>query len=251
MPTPFFSIITCTYNSSKYLEQNLESVKLQTFTDYEQIFVDGLSSDDTLEILKNYKTSGTSSKIVDSEPRGIANAMNIGINKAHGKYLLFLNSDDYLFNNQVLEKAYRLMKDEKYSWYYGIIDTVSENGDKLFTHPRKRQQRIFWYWIFSLSFFMQHQAIFYSRELFNKYGLYDETLNSMDYDYAMRIGKKEKAGFINVMVSSFRLGGFSTKNKKIMEKNVRAVFKKHFFLDSFWFFLRGVYIKLFIKDNLV
>ncbi len=248
MTGPLFSIITCTYNSSKYLTQNIESVNNQLFDDYEQIFVDGFSSDNTMNILHDYQANHPNVIIIQAPAKGIANAMNLGIRDTRGRYLLFLNSDDYFYDNLVLEKAANYIKKNSYSWYYGSINTISEEGKQLFVHPRHYYQRLFRYWIFSLSFIMQHQAIFYGRELFEKHGNYNETMDAMDYEYAMRIRLKEKAGFINTIVTNFRLGGFSSTHKEVMESNIKKILKKHFVLASLWFYLRTLYIKLFIKN---
>jgi glycosyltransferase involved in cell wall biosynthesis len=67
---PFFTIITCTKNSAKFINTCLESVKVQTFRDFEHIIVDGDSKDDTLNILKNYTKN-----IISTPPKGIADAM--------------------------------------------------------------------------------------------------------------------------------------------------------------------------------
>jgi len=249
MNQPFFTIITCTYNSAKYVGDNINSAESQIFSDYEHIFIDGFSSDETIELLNNYKSNNSNVKIIQSEPKGIADAMNVGIKNANGKYLLFLNSDDYFFNNNALKNVFELINEDKesHSWYYGIINTITEDGRKLFVYPHRKYQKIFCYWLFRFTFFMQHPATFYSRELFSKYGLYDESLYAMDYEYAIRIGKKEKAKFMDIVISNFRVGGFSSKNEKIMEADVKKIFQKYYPLANFWFFIRSLYIKLFVK----
>lgn len=244
----FFSIITCTYNSDKYLQDNIDSLKFQIFKNFEHIFIDGNSTDKTIDILNRYQSENSNVKIIQTEPRGIANAMNIGIKNAQGKYLLFLNSDDFLNNENSLQNVFNFIKENpKYNWYYGIVDTITENKKYLYSYPHRMYQKIFCYWIFRFTFFMQHPATFYSRELFDKYGLYDETLNAMDYEYAIRIGKKEKAKFMNMKVSNFRLGGISTTQSDRLEKEVKKIFKKYFSFSGFWFLIRRFYIKIFVK----
>lgn len=89
MKRPFFSIITCTYNSEKFLQENIDSVKSQTFKDYEHIFIDGYSTDDTNKIINKYILIDRRSKIFKYPPKGISNAFNLGIKKSLGKYLFF------------------------------------------------------------------------------------------------------------------------------------------------------------------
>lgn len=244
MNKPFFSIITCTYNSAKYLEQNLSSVRSQSFTDYEHIFVDGFSKDDTIEQIKKYNHG----VLFQAPAKGIANAMNLGIKQASGEYLLFLNSDDYFFNDQVLELAAKQIKQGNYTWYYGITNMVSASGKILASHPVKKWQQHFWYWVVSLTFYMQHQSVFYAKSLFNKYGLYDEAYNAMDFEHALRISKNERAGFLKFTISNFRLGGFSSQNKKVMDDDTLRAFKKYLPLGAVYFYLSKIYQFLFVKN---
>lgn len=85
------SIITCTWNSEKYLQECIESVKNQLWNlSIEHIFVDGLSTDRTLDIIQSYQEEckdRINVKILQSSPKGVYNAMNQGIENATGDYL--------------------------------------------------------------------------------------------------------------------------------------------------------------------
>ncbi|NCC70933.1 glycosyltransferase [bacterium] len=243
---PFFSIITCTYNSATFIEDNLKSVKNQKYKNFEHIFIDGFSNDGTYEILKKYAEKEKNAKIIQVPANGIANAMNIGIKNASGDYLLFLNSDDFLSNNNALQNVFNfIIKNKNYSWYYGIVNTINREKESLYFYPHKWYQKKYIYWLFRFIFFMQHPAVFYSKELFKKYGLYDESSNAMDYEYAVRIGKKEKAKFMDIVISNFRIGGFSTTNTEAMEKEVVKIIKKYYKFPKLWLFVRKIYIKSF------
>lgn len=87
---PKFSIIIPVYNVEKYIKRCLDSVKNQTYKDYEVIVVNDGCTDKSIEIAKKYDVT-----IIDSAHEGVSEARNIGVKKAHGKYLLFLDSDDY------------------------------------------------------------------------------------------------------------------------------------------------------------
>lgn len=244
MPNYFLSIITCSYNSAEFINNNLKSVYSQTFQDFEHIFIDGNSTDGTYEALEKYSSICNNVKILQSPAKGIANAMNIGIKNATGKYLLFLNSDDFLYNKESLQNVYNFInKNKNYSWYYGVVNTISKGKKSLYFYPHRWYQKKYIYWLFRFIFFMQHPAIFYSRTLFEKYGGYDENFNAMDYEYAVRIGKKEKAKFMNIVISSFRLGGFSTSNWQCMEKEVESIIKKYFRYPEAALFIRKKFVK--------
>ena len=96
---PLISIIVPTYNRAGYIEEALDSVKKQTFTDYEIIVVDDGSTDNTKEILENY--SGIRYLLL--EHGGIAAARNAAVKAAGGKWIAFLDSDD-LWKEDKLQK---------------------------------------------------------------------------------------------------------------------------------------------------
>ena len=94
------SIITINYNNASGLEKTIRSVVEQTYNEYEYIIIDGASLDKSKEVIQEYQ------RYIDfwcsEKDSGIYNAMNKGIQKASGEYLLFLNSGDVLHNSAVL-----------------------------------------------------------------------------------------------------------------------------------------------------
>ena len=88
---PKFSIIIPVYNVEKYLKRCLESVRQQTFSDFEVIIINDGSTDKSLSVAKKYPY-----QIITTENKGLSSARNLGIKKAKGDYLLFLDSDDFL-----------------------------------------------------------------------------------------------------------------------------------------------------------
>lgn len=98
------SIIVPVYNVEKYLSKCLESLTNQTLKDIEIICVNDGSTDSSLTILKEYANKDSRIKIIDKQNEGVSVARNTGINAATGKYLMFVDSDDYLVEN-ACEKA--------------------------------------------------------------------------------------------------------------------------------------------------
>jgi glycosyltransferase involved in cell wall biosynthesis len=99
--SPLVSIITINLNNAVGLELTIKSVISQVLDDYEYLIIDGGSQDDSLDIIKNYSTSNL---FWLSEPdRGVYDAMNKGISKSRGSYLLFLNSGDSFLNENSLQ----------------------------------------------------------------------------------------------------------------------------------------------------
>ena len=97
-----FSIITVCYNSESTIFETIQSVKNQTYTNYEHIIIDGSSTDNTLDIINKYKNNSDKVKVISEPDNGIYNAMNKGIKLASGELIVFLNSDD-TFESNALE----------------------------------------------------------------------------------------------------------------------------------------------------
>ncbi|OED30385.1 glycosyltransferase family 2 protein [Methanosphaera sp. WGK6] len=93
------SIIIPVYNSSKYIRECLNSIKKQTFHDFEVICIDDKSTDNSLDILKKYASNDKRFKIIQQEHKGPGAARNKGLLEAKGEYILFIDSDDWIDKN--------------------------------------------------------------------------------------------------------------------------------------------------------
>ena len=111
------SVIIPTYNSGKYIEECINSVINQTYTNLEIIVVDDCSNDNTLSILKKYKDKRI--KLIKlEENKGVSYARNRGIDFSSGEFICFLDSDDYWYLDKI-EKQVKFMKDKKCAFSYG------------------------------------------------------------------------------------------------------------------------------------
>ncbi len=128
---PKLSIIIPVYNVEEYLKDCLNSVLKQRFTDYEVICINDGSTDNSLQILNEYKLKYPQIKIIDQENKGLSAARNKGIEKATGDYILFLDSDDWLVDN-ALEMLANAIVDEDFIVFNGkrfIEDSGVEEAD--------------------------------------------------------------------------------------------------------------------------
>lgn len=100
----FFSVIIPVYKVEQYLSKCVDSVLAQTFSDYEIILVDDGSPDKCPKICDDYAQKDNHIRVIHKQNGGLSDARNAGINSATGKYVLFLDSDDYLYSNTVLEE---------------------------------------------------------------------------------------------------------------------------------------------------
>ena len=202
-----FSIITCTYNSEKYLQENIKSVKNQAFRDFEHVFIDGFSTDKTMEMIEIYRKEFPDQvKIFQFKPKGIANAMNRGIEKSSGKYLIHLHSDDNFYSNDVLEKVSNFIeKNNQPDWIYGKANFMDTETNVSRVIPHRGIYHKIKFWLLLLTNYIPHQAVFLKKTVFDKYGVFDENLkNSMDYELWLRLAKKNITSlFIDCVVCNF------------------------------------------------
>ena len=98
--SPLVSIITVCYNAEKTIEKTLVSVTSQDYPNIEYIIIDGLSSDNTLDVVGKFKSS--IALMCSEKDQGIFDAMNKGMQKATGEYLWFIHADDQIFANDAL-----------------------------------------------------------------------------------------------------------------------------------------------------
>lgn len=102
MSNPKLSIIIPVYNVGKYLQETVESIQRQNFSDYEVILVDDGSKDNSLEICRNLAANDTRLKVFHKENSGVSDTRNLGLAQAAGDYVYFMDADD-LLHPQFLE----------------------------------------------------------------------------------------------------------------------------------------------------
>ena len=233
---PPLSIITVCLNERERIERTCESIVRQTFQDFEWIVLDGVSTDGSLEILQRYRQR--MDYFVSEKDRGIYHAMNKGIQQAKGAYLFFLNGGDYFYQTDVLAKVFgtRLEKDV----YYG--DIMLEELDR---HKKRSVDFRHAYRMFTRRT-LPHQATFIKRDLFRRYGNYDEAFRiAADLDLFLRVfvsnpaRKKHSIGYLPYIISwhEHSLGVSSnTQFADAREKENRSIRKKHYpnFYLTFW-----------------
>ena len=98
------SIVTITYNAQRTLQRTLDSVRSQTYPCIEHLIIDGASKDDTLQIAQQYQKESSHEVSIQSEPdKGLYDAMNKGLQRATGDYVVFLNAGDSLYAADTIE----------------------------------------------------------------------------------------------------------------------------------------------------
>ena len=209
MNTPTFSIVTCTWNSAATLADTLASVQRQTCQDVEHIFVDGGSTDGTLEMIAAYPGR---KRVLRDVGGGISRAMNQGIEAATGEYVAHLHSDDYYAADDVLETVAQRFASERVDWVFGTVQ-VLKDGQLI---PPYRMVPFSYRAFAAGRASVPHPAVFIRKSAFGRVGMFDETLKyAMDIDLWLRLGKVARPATIARPLTVFRdhAGSVSSANK--------------------------------------
>lgn len=223
------SIITINYNNLKGLKRTVESVVNQTWQEFEYIVIDGGSTDGSKEYLESQAIH--LDYWVSESDAGIYNAMNKGIQKATGEYLLFLNSGDHLFATIVLFENHEFLKDN--DLVYFDLNFVDNKKSWICKYPKQ----------LSFSHFVKdtlpHPATFIKTSLFDELGLYDEDLKIVsDWKFFLLALFKFNCSYmrVNTVLSVYYLDGISSdiENNEIIFKEREAVLHSNFkgFIDD-------------------
>jgi glycosyltransferase involved in cell wall biosynthesis len=206
---PKFSIVTCTWNSAVTLADTLASVQRQTCRDVEHIFVDGGSTDATLDMIAAYPGN---KRVLRDVGGGISRAMNQGIEAARGEYVAHLHSDDYYAADDVLATVAERFEREQVDWVFGTVQVLK---DGRLNPPNALMP--FSYGSFAAGrAWVAHPAVFIRRAAFERVGMFDERLKyAMDIDLWLRLGKVARPATLDRPLTVFRdhAGSVSSANK--------------------------------------
>lgn len=208
------SIVTATYNSAHTLRDALESVLRQTYNNIEYIIVDGLSTDGTIDIIRQYEPLFNGKlKWVSEKDEGLHDAMNKGIRMATGDVVGTLNSDDYFTSHDVVESFVSEFNDPSLVAVYGDVHYIHDgNPEKC---VRYYSSRNFKPWKLRFGFMPAHPSFYCLRKVFDEVGLYktDYAIGS-DYEMMVRLFSvyKIKAKYLKKDFVTMRIGGVSTRN---------------------------------------
>ena len=218
------SIIIPTFNSSQTIQNNLDSIKKQTYLNYEIVVIDNNSTDDTITLIK--KNNFKNIKTIIEKDSGIYDAVNKGILNSTGDLVSILHSDDIYNHNDVLKNvvnAFNLKKNIEI--VYGDLAYVKNNDINSvlrYWRPGKFKNDLFlkgWH--------PPHPSFFVKKKLFNSYGLYNGKIgNSADVELMHRFMQIFKINFyyLNETLVKMRYGGKSNKNiMSIIRQNLEII----------------------------
>ena len=208
MKNPLISIVTISYNTFSTIESTILSVINQTYPNIEYIIIDGGSTDGTIDIIKKY--ADKISYWVSEPDKGIYDAMNKGINKATGEWIIFMNTGDkFATENVLIDMVMEITP---------TIDILRANiirrykkFDVISTGIIKQEPTI----IDMINNTFHHQSTLIRRKLFIKYGLYStkyKLCSDWKFFFDCTILHKVKSKYINYNAAIFMMGGISNTN---------------------------------------
>lgn len=211
MNMPEFSLITVTFNRVNTIADTIESVLSQTYPNIEYIVIDGGSTDGTIELVRSY--GNRISKFVSEPDNGIYDAINKGIKLATGKIVGILHSDDFFFDNKVIEMIAEVFTGK---------DPDVIFGDALFV-DRQNTSKIVRYYssgkfhpgMFRNGYMPAHTSFYTKREFFDSYGYYKTDYEiAADYELLIRFLNihKLKYEYLQSPFVCMRTGGVSNRN---------------------------------------
>ena len=204
------SIITATYNSAATVADTLYSIQKQTYPAIEHIIIDGLSNDNTLQIVSGFNHV---QQVISEKDTGIYDAMNKGITYATGDIIGILNSDDFYPAENIIEEVVKIFNTTNCDALYGdlvFVDSVQTN--KIY---RKWIAGSYSDQLFLKGWMPPHPTFFVRKEIYNQFGKFNTTLkSSADYELMVRLLylHKIKVGYLHGTLVHMRIGGQSTKS---------------------------------------
>ncbi|MDB5155909.1 MAG: glycosyltransferase [Mucilaginibacter sp.] len=202
-------MITVTRNAQKSLGRCINSVIEQNYNNIEYIIVDGTSTDDTLQIIRQNSQYITS--FISEPDHGIYDAINKGISLATGDIIGILNSDDFFAYNDVMSDVAAAFEDPNVDIIYGDLDYIAPNGRIV----RKWRSGAYIQGIFNKGWMPPHPTFYCRRELFERLGYYDlQYGTAADYELMLRFmhANKTNAYYLNKVMVKMMTGGVSNKN---------------------------------------
>lgn len=227
------TIISVAYNSGKTIARTIESVLEQTYGNIEYIIVDGASSDDTVQVARQYQQAfderpGRSLTILSEPDKGMYDALNKGARMAHGQLVGQINTDDW-YELDAVETMVRFYEKERYDVAWGSIRIKKPSGDMI------KHAKIGKLWTTSG---WCHPGMFSRREILLEFPYALESMYD-DFDYitaVYRSGKKVRT--LDQVISNFSFGGMSTQKslKEVLRRTniTYRIYRKYGMSRLYW-----------------
>lgn len=244
------SVVTVTYNAAGSIQRTLDSVGRQGYPHIEHLIIDGASKDDTIEIAERYKKNSRYEVTIQSEPdKGLYDAMNKGLQKATGDYIVFLNAGDSLYADDTIQRVARCAEGSP-AVIYGDTATTDADGNFLRLRRHRPPKTLTWR-SFKKGMLVCHQAFYVRSDIAKKFPYNLKYRHSADVDWCIRVMKEaDRCGLSlvnsNAILANFEEGGNTTQNHKASLVERFNVMADHYgmiqtILLHCWFIVRAVF----------
>lgn len=205
--TPFISIITVTYNAEKYLQKTIDSIRKQTCQNIEYIIVDGNSTDQTVNIIKNNKNY--ISRWISEPDEGLYDAMNKGLKMATGNFVWFINAGDQIYMKDTIKQILDKASEYNADLLYGEALIINEEDKEIGMRRKSAPEKLSWKSL-KKGMVVCHQSFIPNRTIAESYDL--NYKYSSDIDWEIKCLKKAKS-IVNtrLILSRFLDNGQSKK----------------------------------------
>lgn len=175
------SVVLPVYNGQDYIQEAIESILNQTFTDFEFIIINDGSTDNSLNIIKAFDDSRI--VLIDQENKGLAKTLNIGLNIARGKYIARMDGDDIASFNR-FEKQVRYLKEKPNVKLLGTaVDLIDKDGRSICIDAPYTGSRFLKKYLQKVGNPFKHPTVMFDRQLALQIGGYNETIGKYFEDY--------------------------------------------------------------------
>mgnify|MGYP006203988287 FL=1 len=252
--TPFFSIVTASYNSEKTISDTIVSVLNLDFQDFEYIIIDGSSSDSTLEIIKSFvpkfEAKGVSYRFISEKDKGIYDAWNKGIQLSSGKWISFLGSDDSYLLNALQLYFIEIEKNKTINYISSQVNLTNEKGKVLSVFGKKYDWKNV---IRDIN--IAQVGSFHKKELFKNVGLFSTEYKIVgDLDFYIRCKDTIQPGYFKKITANMQNGGVSNNVYVALKEALEVKLKygytpKWFTYYKFYSSLIKCYIKMILNKK--
>lgn len=200
MRNPLVTVVTPSFNQGRFIRQTIESVLSQDYPHIEYIIMDGCSTDETADVVRDY--AGRLQWI--SEPdHGQSHAINKGFGMAKGELVAWLNSDDIFLPHAVRYAVEAFERKPEMGAVYGEGYLIDRGGAVKCRFPHTQPMNL-WKLVHVSDFILQ-QTVFFRKEIFSQIGYINEALHyTMDWDILIRIAMRYEIGYINEDMAALR-----------------------------------------------
>lgn len=239
MKNKFFSVIVTTYNSSKYIEKTINSILKQNFLDYEIILVDDCSNDDTIELVKKQFSNSVKILSTDKNFGGPAKSRNIGIQYSSGRWISFLDADDFWFQSRLKQFHKYIINNHNYE--------VFCSNEMLYNHINKKKNKII-HGPYSNNFFddllikgnrLSPSATVINKDFLTKnkifFDINENLIGVEDYDLWLNLSKNNaRFFFFNKILNLYVIheNNITHNSKKHLENTINVLNKNFKLLNS-------------------